>query len=158
MPIPSSLYERVGMLARLLRLPVAPPPPPVPLGVVSGRLSPCPPRANCVSSYSRGRVHGMAPLPGSGGRDASMGLLRQVLAAERGTRIVDDRPDYIRAEVTTALWRFVDDVEFLWDEQAGVIHFRSASRVGRSDLGANRRRMERIAAKLAAGAPSPAAA
>jgi uncharacterized protein (DUF1499 family) len=65
---------------------------------------------------------------------------------------VEDTGDYVHATVTTALWRFVDDVEFLWSEAEGVIHFRSASRLGRSDLGTNRRRMERIAAKLAAAA------
>jgi uncharacterized protein (DUF1499 family) len=150
MPALSAAAERLRMLARLLRLPVGPPAPPARPGVVDGRLAPCPPLPNCVSSFSKGRVHGMDPLPGTGGRDPAMERLRRVLAAEPGTRVVEDRGDYVHAQVTTALWRFVDDVEFLWDESAGVIHFRSASRVGRSDLGTNRRRMERIAAKLAA--------
>jgi uncharacterized protein (DUF1499 family) len=55
---------------------------------------------------------------------------------------VEDR--YIHAEFTSALFRFVDDVEFQIDAESGLIHFRSASRVGRSDLGVNRKRMESI--------------
>jgi uncharacterized protein (DUF1499 family) len=154
MPLPAALLDRVGMLARLLRLPAPPPAPRVPLGARDGKLAACPGTPNCVSSCSGGRARGMDPLPGPGGRDAAMQRLRRVLASEPRTRTVEDRGDYLRAEATTALWRFVDDVEFLWDEPAGVIQFRSASRVGRSDLGTNRRRMERIAAKLADAASS----
>ena len=55
---------------------------------------------------------------------------------------MDDRT--LTAEYRSLIFRFIDDVDFLLDEKEGVIHFRSASRVGYSDLGANRKRMERI--------------
>ena len=73
-----------------------------------------------------------------------------LLEAEPQARIVTREPDYIYVEFTSRLFRFVDDVEFLFDDTAGVIHFRSASRAGRSDLGANRRRMESIRAAFQA--------
>ena len=59
------------------------------------------------------------------------------------TRILTKEEDYIRVEYTSRLFRFVDDVEFYFPEEP-VIHVRSASRLGYSDLGANRRRVERI--------------
>jgi uncharacterized protein (DUF1499 family) len=59
-------------------------------------------------------------------------------------RIVSEHPGYLRAEFTTFIFRFVDDVEFLWDENEKVLHIRSASRCGYFDLGVNRRRMEKL--------------
>jgi uncharacterized protein (DUF1499 family) len=138
-----ALAERFAMLGRLFRLPFEPPPPPAQLGVTDGRLAPCPRRPNCVSSYETDAVHGMPAIPFAGG-EAAIARVIAVLRAQKDARIAEERPGYVHAEFTTALWRFVDDVEFLWDDDAGVLHFRSASRVGRSDLGANRRRMDRL--------------
>jgi uncharacterized protein (DUF1499 family) len=73
-----------------------------------------------------------------------MRLLGQAVSGLSRVRIVTQRDDYLHAEFTTPLLRFVDDVEFLADPAAGVIHVRSASRVGYSDLGVNRRRVRRI--------------
>jgi len=58
--------------------------------------------------------------------------------------IITETESYLHAEATSLIFRFRDDVEFVIDQQANVIHFRSASRVGHSDLGANRVRMEEI--------------
>ena len=59
-------------------------------------------------------------------------------------RIVSDKDGYIRGEARSRIFRFVDDLEFIFDDAQGVIHFRSASRVGHSDLGTNRKRAELI--------------
>ena len=75
----------------------------------------------------------------------------QILESEKRTKILVAKESYIRAEFTSALFRFVDDVEFYLSEgQAGetVIHFRSASRVGSSDFGVNRKRIERVRSKF----------
>lgn len=61
---------------------------------------------------------------------------------------MQDEDLYLHYEFTSLLLRFVDDVEFLFDEEAKTIHFRSASRVGYGDLGVNRRRMEDIRSRL----------
>jgi uncharacterized protein (DUF1499 family) len=61
-------------------------------------------------------------------------------------KIITEQDDYSRAEATGLLFRFIDDVEFFVDRNSKVIHFRSAPRIGYSDMGANRKRMERIQA------------
>jgi uncharacterized protein (DUF1499 family) len=68
----------------------------------------------------------------------------EVLAHAPRARVVDSKENYIHAEFTTLVFRFVDDVEFLIDHEARRIDFRSASRVGHSDLGTNRRRMRKL--------------
>lgn len=70
--------------------------------------------------------------------------LRQLLENLSGARIVEARSDYLRAEVSSRLMRFVDDVEFLLDPEARVVHVRSASRVGHWDIGINRKRVEQL--------------
>lgn len=103
------------------------------------RLAPVPPTPNCVSSRAdpKDSVHYIAPLEG-----VDLAAVREVMAATPRTKLVREEPGYLRYEVRTALLRFVDDVEF--EQEGGVVHVRSASRVGRSDLGVNRRRVELI--------------
>jgi uncharacterized protein (DUF1499 family) len=76
-----------------------------------------------------------------------IGVLREMKRAE----IKTDRENYVHAEFTSLIFRFVDDVEFLIDASAQVIHVRSASRTGTSDLGVNRRRVEEIRRKFSGG-------
>ena len=79
-----------------------------------------------------------------------MRRLKGVLSALPRTQIVTETDRYLHVEFTTALMRYVDDVEFHFDETTGTIKFRSASRVGDSDLGANRKRMEQVRRAFAA--------
>lgn len=95
----------------------------------------------------------MAPWRYEGSPPASLERLKQIVAAMPRAKIVSTSDDYLHAEFTSAIFRFVDDVEFLIDPAAGVIHFRSASRIGYSDLGANRRRMEDLRRRWEAPAP-----
>ncbi|HET6762340.1 MAG TPA: DUF1499 domain-containing protein [Longimicrobiaceae bacterium] len=150
MPITRTLADRLGILARLLRLPVPPPRPPRWLGVHDGRLAECRSPRNCVSSHGDPARGGMPPFPGTAGREVTLERVARVIASEPGARVVERTGDYLRAEFTSPLWRFVDDVEVLWDDAAGVAHFRSASRIGRADLGANRARMTRLSRRFAA--------
>lgn len=114
------------------------------LGATDGRLAPCPETPNCVSSQATDAAHRMDPIPFDGDPDAALTRLKAVLAGMPRTVVVEERGDYLRAECTSLVFRFVDDVEFVVDRDKKVIDFRSASRVGRSDLGANRKRMEEI--------------
>ena len=116
------------------------------LGVKGGLLAACPASPNCVSSQAHDERHRIAPLAFSGEPDAAFARLRQVLAQRGDTRIIEESPDYLRVELRTLL--FVDDGEFLLDRPQGVIQVRSASRLGYSDLGKNRRRIEEIRAKF----------
>jgi uncharacterized protein (DUF1499 family) len=116
------------------------------LGVVNGRLAPCPASPNCVSTQATDDEHRMEPIPFTGSSEKAMQRIKDVVAQMPRTKIVTVEDDYLHAEFRSAIFRFVDDVEFMVDPEAQLIHFRSASRVGHSDLGVNRRRMEKIRA------------
>ncbi|HVC95589.1 MAG TPA: DUF1499 domain-containing protein [Pirellulales bacterium] len=119
---------------------------PANLGVVSGRLAPCPNSPNCVSTQATDADHRMEPIAIDDSPDQAIGRLKTVIGALPRMKIVTETEDYVHAEATSRLFRFVDDVEFFVDREAKVIHFRSASRVGHSDFGVNRARMEQIRA------------
>src|SRR5690606_4386178 len=108
------------------------------LGVRDGRLAPCKPTPNCVSSQAdpADAVHYIAPLEGT------MADVRSVLKRTPRVRIITDEPNYLYAEFRTRLMRYVDDVEFYFDGR--VVHVRSCSRLGHGDFGTNRRRVERL--------------
>jgi uncharacterized protein (DUF1499 family) len=118
------------------------------LGARAGLLAPCPSSPNCVSSQTENDRHSIAPLVFRGDPNAAFARLKRVLSGRSDTTIVDDLPDYLRVELRTIL--FVDDGEFLLDRTNKVIHVRSASRLGYSDLGKNRSRLEAIRSQLLA--------
>lgn len=122
------------------------------LGVHGGRLKNCPESPNCVSSQAVDVGHRMAPLAFSGDPGQAFARLKEMLARRNDTTIIEERPGYLRVEFRTIL--FVDDGEFLLDDQQRLIHTRSASRLGYSDLGKNRRRMEEIRRRFAMNAES----
>ena len=117
---------------------------PVTVGVHDGRLSPCPASPNCVSSQETDTAHAVEPLRFTGSPLQAMERLNRVVRGMKRSKIVTAEDRYLHAEFTSALFRFVDDVEFLLDEKNRVINVRSASRVGYSDLGVNRKRVEAI--------------
>jgi len=121
---------------------------PTNLGVTNGRLAPPPRKPNCVSSQAdpADAVHHIAPLELKGDAAAAMKKLRAVVEGMARTKVIESRADYLYAEFSTALMGYVDDVEFYCDGRA--IHVRSASRLGHSDLGVNRKRVEAIRAAL----------
>jgi uncharacterized protein (DUF1499 family) len=121
------------------------------LGLHDGRLAACPPRPNCVSSVASDDDHRVAPLPMTGDATAAMLYVADVVRGEPGASVVTQRPEYLHAEFTSAVFGFVDDVEF--HARAGRIDVRSASRLGYYDFGVNRRRIEHLRVALeAAGA------
>jgi uncharacterized protein (DUF1499 family) len=97
-----------------------------------------------VSSQADDEKHRMDPIPYQTSRDDARERMRGVVRSMPRTTIVTDTGDYMHVEFKSKIWRFVDDVEFLFDDSQKLIHFRSASRVGHSDLGVNRKRMETI--------------
>jgi uncharacterized protein (DUF1499 family) len=114
------------------------------LGVRNGRLADCPDSPNCVCSQATDAEHRIEPFSFTDSPGEALDRLRQALQALPRTTIATDADGYLHAECRSLIFRFVDDVEFLIDPDARVIHCRSASRVGRSDLGVNRQRIERI--------------
>src|SRR5262245_13171316 len=117
------------------------------LGYSNGRLAACKTTPNCVSSQSdpKDQQHYIAPIAVKG--DAISAIRKAVESMPR-TRIVEVEPGYLYAEFTSKLMGFVDDVEFLVDPAKGVVHVRSASRLGRRDFGVNRDRIEKLRSLL----------
>jgi uncharacterized protein (DUF1499 family) len=105
---------------------------------------PCPRTPNCVSTQAADPRRRMEPIPYSGPLAQARERLLSALRAEPRTRIVQQGPESLKVECRSALFRYVDDVDLVFDDRAKQIHFRSASRVGHWDLGVNRRRMERL--------------
>ena len=119
---------------------------PTNLGVKDGRLAPCKRSPNCVSSQAdpADREHYIAPIPFRG---AMRRLRRAVESMERST-VISATESYLYAEYRTPLLRYVDDLELFYDERSGLVHVRSASRLGRRDFGVNRKRVEALRAIL----------
>jgi len=117
---------------------------PANLGTHDGKLAPCPSSPNCVSSQSPDDAHRIAPLTYSGRAADAMKKLTAIIQTFPRTSVITVSDSYLHAEFTSAIFRFVDDMEFLVDDTVKVIHVRSASRMGYSDLGVNRKRVEEI--------------
>lgn len=114
------------------------------IGVTQGKLAPCPDSPNCVSSQSSDPSHFVHPLSYTNSRLEAKTRLVKIIESMPRTQIISNTDNYIHAEFTSLIFRFVDDVEFLFDDKSKLIHLRSASRVGYSDLGMNRNRIEAI--------------
>ncbi|PSB00980.1 DUF1499 domain-containing protein [Merismopedia glauca] len=116
------------------------------LGVKDGKLAPCPSSPNCVSSQapSSDKQHWIEPISFRSTPETALANLKSVVQGMKGAEIISETGDYLYAEFTSALMGYVDDVEFYLDRNGGVIHVRSASRLGKSDLGVNRKRVEEI--------------
>ena len=118
------------------------------LGVKDGRLAPCRRTPNCVSSQAdpADREHYIAPIAFRG----RMEELRRAVQSMARTTVITAERNYLYAEYRTPLMRYVDDVELYYDERAGLVHVRSASRLGRRDFGVNRKRVEELRALIQA--------
>ncbi|HEX8750232.1 MAG TPA: DUF1499 domain-containing protein [Nitrospira sp.] len=111
-------------------------------------LLPCPSSPNCVSTLapSNDERHAIEPYRYRKSRAEAKEVLKAAIAGLPRTKLVEEDEAYLHYEFTSRLLRFVDDVEFMLDEDSKTIHFHSASRVGYGDLGVNRNRMEEIRA------------
>jgi uncharacterized protein (DUF1499 family) len=114
-----------------------------------GKLLACPNKPNCVSTFAADPEHAMAPIRFEGDPQAAWKRLRAAVAESPRTVVVADDGRYMHVEFRSLIFRFPDDVEFLLDPEKRLIHFRSASRAGYSDLGVNRARMQKIAERMA---------
>lgn len=125
-----------------------------PADVGTGTLAPCPPKPNCVSSLATDPQHRVVPFTVTGRPEVALQLMVEAIAELRNVRVATFRADYAHLEFTSAIMGFVDDVELKVDP-AGLIQVRSASRLGSSDFGVNRKRVEdlRLITAMKRGAP-----
>ncbi len=115
-----------------------------PIGIVDGKLHPCPKSPNCVSTQAIDEKQKMEPINYSGDLEDAKTKIISIINSLKRSKIITNEENYIHIEFRTATFRFVDDVEFLFDDKEKVIHFRSRARMGYSDMGVNRKRMEKI--------------
>lgn len=116
------------------------------LGVKDGRLARAKSTPNCVSSQAdpADAEHYIAPIKFKGNAPDAIGAARKAVEAMERALVVRHEGNYLYAEFKSRLLGFVDDVEFTYDEKAGHLHVRSASRLGRRDFGVNRARVEAL--------------
>lgn len=108
----------------------------------------CGSKPNCVSSTAPEGSHFIEPLTAGGDSAAALERVRTVMKALPRTKLVGEEAGYLHYEVTSRIMRYVDDVEFGVNQESGVIDVRSASRVGYSDMGVNRKRVEHIRSRI----------
>lgn len=115
-------------------------------GLVNGKLQPCPKSPNCVCCCHDDKVHYIAPL--SYYSEEPLDQIQTFLSQHYNAKVIQKTPDYLHIVVTTRMLHFKDDLEFAWIREQGIIKVRSASRVGYSDGGVNRARIEALRAFL----------
>lgn len=114
------------------------------VGIRESRLTPCPDSPNCVSSQGSDRAYTVEPLTYDSEAEKIIADLKAVVGSMKGATIVSKSAVYLHVEFQSDVFRFIDDVEFMVDDMAKVVHVRSASRVGYYDFGINRKRLEKI--------------
>lgn len=114
--------------------------------VTNGKITPCPSSPNCVSTLSEDESKKMAPLAFHGDVQEAKSKVKNLIQQFEGTSIVSEEEDFLHATFQTKIFKFTDDVKFYFDTQEQVVHFKSSSRMGYSDLGKNRSRMEKFTA------------
>ncbi len=119
------------------------------LGATNGKLISCPDSPNCVNSQmDKMDSHFIEPLKYSKDLKEATGDLKTLISKIPKTNLIVEKEAYLYFEFTSKLMGYVDDVEFYFDDLNKTIHVRSASRLGKSDLGVNRKRIESIRSEL----------
>ena len=118
------------------------------LGVSNQQLLSCPSTPNCVNSQSKDAEHSIQPLSYQKNGEEAIAEIKNIINEQERTKIISETDNYLYAQFTTHWMGFVDDVEFYVNGDKGIIDVRSASRLGESDLGVNRQRIEQIREKL----------
>lgn len=123
---------------------------PTNIGVNNGKLAICPNTPNCVNSQAIAgdTEHAIQPIQISGEMPQRIADLKLAIRSMPRSTIIKETNNYLYVEFASKLMGFVDDVEFYFDNDGKLIQVRSASRLGESDLGANRQRIEEIRAKV----------
>lgn len=114
------------------------------LGVTDGKFAPCDDSPGCLSTQAQDGERRVEPLLYTGSRDQARGKLVALLRGMPRSSIVSNTDEYVHAAFVSGLFRVIDDVEFSFDDTRKIIHLRSSSRCSWLDLGANRKRVERI--------------
>ncbi len=123
------------------------------VGLSQGKLSACPGTPNCVCSEYESSAFYITPFTIQGPSDKAWQQLKR-LALSAGGTVHEESQSYLWVSFTSKWLRFTDDVEFRIDAERNMIHVRSASRIGRSDFGVNRQRIEALRMQYLSKLPS----
>lgn len=126
-----------------------------PVAILEGRLDPCPQSPNCVSSQAWDASQRVEPLPYAGDGEEALDRLAAIIEEHPRAEVTARKPGYLHAAFRSKVFRFVDDVDLVLDPHQPVVHVRSASRLGYSDLGVNRERVEWLREAFERGALVP---
>lgn len=118
--------------------------PPETLGLKNNGLLECPKKQNCVYTNSNFLEFRISPLPFNSTANESIKKIRDVILDIKGAKLITENPDYIHVEFKSSILGFVDDLEIYCDPSKQQCLVRSASRMGYSDFGVNRTRVEKI--------------
>jgi len=119
-----------------------------PNGLVNGKLASCPDKPNCVcSEYADDTGYAIEPLVITDSKLLDMGTVQSIVQG-MGGKVVSMSDQYLAATFTSGLFGFVDDLEIRLDSHQQKLHFRSASRVGHSDLGVNKKRVAALKKRI----------
>ena len=114
-------------------------------GLVEDKLTKCPDKPNCIcTEFEADATHYVSPMVYSGANISEVLFRLKSKVLEMGGSIQKESDSYLAATFTSSIFRFVDDLEFRIDSDQKIIHMRSASRVGYSDRGVNRKRIEQV--------------
>ena len=113
------------------------------IGIENNRLAECPNKKNCVNSQSADEIFFVEPFEYNGSKEAAFKKLKKSIESFEQFTKVEESEDYLRYECKSSVMGFVDDLEFYFPQDK-VIHIRSASRLGYSDFGVNRKRVEKL--------------
>ena len=115
-----------------------------PIGVKDGKFQPCPKSPNCISSQSTNEKHKMEPLSYLTNLEEAKTKIKDIIGSFKRTKLITEEVNYLHFEFRTATFKFIDDVEFYFDDSSKRIHFRSAAQKGYSDMGVNKKRMKKV--------------
>jgi len=118
------------------------------LGLIQGQLTECSKSPNCVSSQTTQRSKYIAPINASDTPELTWLMLRDVVDKMPQALLITENENYRHYQFTTPVMGFIDDVELLFDRTGMLIQVKSASRVGQSDMGANRNRVKLLRESL----------
>lgn len=115
-------------------------------GIIDNKLYPCPKKHYCVSTQSdkKDEVNYIEPIKYITSMEEAIIKLKNIIISFERSKLLEEDSNYLHYLFTTKLFRFKDDVEFLFDENEKMIHFKSQSRIGGYDYNTNRKRMEKI--------------
>jgi uncharacterized protein (DUF1499 family) len=115
-----------------------------PIGIKDGKFHPCPKSPNCVSTQSDDEKHKIEPLNYNSTLEEAKTKIKEIIESFKRTKLITEEDDYLHYEFRTATFKFVDDVEFYFDDSNKLIHFRSRARMGWSDMHVNKNRMKKV--------------